>query len=222
MMRIPLSAILLLFFALLPVVSSATLEWDRTEARVELKPGKIEARATFKVTNRGEKTLRIAEIKTNCNCTGSIIDGKIIEPGKSTEIVATFRRGKRSGKNHNRLHVYLDNQKEAVATLHFIVDILGVITARPRVVYWNSNSHKTEHIIRVQMDKRYVQEITKIEYDRSKITLVEEADPEAKADRILRVIPKSFDTLLRETIEIKAKGKDGILGDTRVHVFVQP
>jgi hypothetical protein len=214
---------MLLSMLLLPFAANASrLEWDQTEARIELKPGEEQARATYIVTNKGEETIRIAQVKTSCGCTGSILTKKILKPGESTEIIGTFNKGKRQGLNHNKLQVFLDNQAEAVATLHMIVQVPELVVAQPQIVYWNPNSSKTQRSIKLVLDKRYVNEIESIEYDRSLLTLTEESDPTGKADRILRVIPKSFDVSIRETITVHTRGADGMTGDARIHLFVQP
>ena len=218
------SALLLTSLCLLvgTIASAAELEWDRTEARVELSPNDEEARATYTVTNKSDQPVRIDRIKTSCGCTGSIIDRKIIEPGASTRITGTFHKGKRQGTNHNKLEVFLEEQPDPIATLHMIVTIPTLVEATPRIVYWKPNSNKTERSIQITLDKRYVDTISNIEYDRGQITLTEEADPSGKADRVLHVLPKNFETPLRDTIVIHAQNKDGQRGQARVHVFVQP
>jgi hypothetical protein len=208
------------FFALL--LNAASLSWDQTEARIELKPDEEEARATFTVTNHGKEAVRIARIKTSCGCTGSIVDRKIIHPGESSEIVGTFHKGKRQGLNHNKLEVYLDSEPDPVATLHMIVQIPTLVEAQPQIIYWNPSTSNTERRVRLTLDKRYVDEITSIDYNPEKVTVIEEADPQGKADLVLRIFPNSFDSVIRETIQISARKTDGMVGYTRVHVFVQP
>ena len=209
-------------FAFASALCASTLTWDRSEARIELKPHEEEARATFTVTNNGDKTVRIARIKTSCGCTGSILDRKIIEPGKSAEIIGTFHKGKRQGLNHNKLEVYIDSQADSIATLHMIVQVPTLIDLQPKIVYWNAKSTKTERSIRVELDKRYIDEITDVLYNKGQLTLSREQDPTDQNKLVLRILPKSFDSVMRETIVIKAKGKDGLEAETRLHVFVQP
>ena len=204
---------------------ASSLVWDTTEARIELKPDQEEARAIFKVTNEGDKTVRIARIKTTCGCTGSILNKKIIEPGETAEIVGTFHKGKRQGLNHNKLEVFLDSQADSVATLHMIVQIPTLIDLQPKIIYWNASSSKTERSVRVKLDKRYVNKITEITYNRDKVDVIEEAGSESSEGSdymTLRITPKSFDSVLRETIRLQAKGSDGTSADARLHVFVQP
>ncbi len=52
--------------------------------------------------------------------------------------------------------------------------------------------------------------------------MTEEADPDSKADRILHIMPKSFKTQTRETVLVKARGKDGMKAGRRLHIVVQP
>lgn len=208
---------------LLPLTANASrLEWNQTEARIELEPDQEEARAEFIVTNKGEETVRIARVKTSCGCTGSILDKKIIPPGESTTITATFNKGKRQGLNHNKLEVFLDNQPAAVATLHMIVQVPRLVDAQPKIVYWNPSTSKTERQIRITLDKRYVNKISNIEYDHSQLTITEETDPDGKVDRIILVLPKSFDKQIRETVRVQARGADGMKAEARLHIFVQP
>lgn len=201
---------------------ASTLSWDRTEARIELKPDEEEARAIYTVTNNGDETVRIARIKTSCGCTGSILKNKIIEPNESTEVVGTFHKGKREGLNHNKLEVFIDSQAESVATLHMIVQVPNLIDLQPKIIYWNSTSSKTERSVRVTLDERYVNEIKEITYNRDTINLVQEPGKDGANQIVLRILPKSFDSVLRETIRIQATGNEGVSAETRLHVFVQP
>jgi hypothetical protein len=213
----------LVFFACASLLNASTLVWEKTEAHIEMAPDQEEARATFGVTNEGDKAVRIARIKTSCGCTGSIIDKKIIQPGESTEIVATFHKGKRQGLNRNKLQVFLDNQADAVVTLAMNVNIPTLIEATPQIVYWNSTSSKTERRVRLKLDKRYITEILRIEYDQTQIKVSEEAGaPKTDIERVLVIEPKDFSTLYRGSITIHGTGPEGRKAETRVHVFVQP
>lgn len=208
---------------LTPTLAASTLTWDTTEAHIEMKPDQEEARATYTVTNEGEKTVRIARIKTSCGCTGSVVDKKIIEPGQSSEIVGTFHKGKRQGLNRNKLQVFLDSQPDAVATLHMNVQIPTLIEAMPQIVYWSKDSSKSARRIRLTLDERYIDEILRIDYDRSKLRVTEEpGDPKTETDRVLIVEPKDYDALYRGTITVYGSGPDGRKIDTRIHAFVQP
>lgn len=189
---------------------------------LEMKPEQEEIRASFTVTNKEKKRIRIARVKTNCGCTGSIIDRKILQPGESTEIIATFAKGKRQGTNVNNLQVYIDSEPNPVATLQMTVHIPKLIDAMPQIVYWTPASAKTERRITVTLDKRYVDTITDIEYDENKLSIIEEEPASGDASLILSVTPKAYDVLYRGNIVIKAKGKDGRTAEIKAMAFVQP
>jgi hypothetical protein len=213
----------LVFIGSTLALSASTLEWDTTEAHIDMKPDQEEARATYTVTNKGDTAVRIARIKASCGCTGSIVDKKIIGPGESSEIVGTFHKGKRQGLNRNRLQVYLDNQPEPVATLLMNVQIPTLIEALPQIVYWNSTSSKSARTVRLTLDERYIDEILRIDYDREKLTVTEKlGEDDSDTDRILLIEPKDYSTLYRGMITIYGSGPGGRQMDTRVHAFVQP
>jgi hypothetical protein len=208
---------------LTPALVASTLVWDTTEAHIEMEPDQEEVRTTYTVTNQGEKTIRVARIKASCGCTGSIVNKKIIKPGESSEIVATFHKGKRQGLNRNKLQVYLDSQPEPVATLLMNVQIPTLIEATPQIIYWNSESTRSARRIQLKLDERYIDEILRIDYDRSKLTVTEEpGDPKTDVARVLSIEPKDYKTLYRGTITVYGSGPDGRKADTRVHAFVQP
>ena len=217
---------ILLVFPLIACASfldASTLVWDQTEVRIEMGPDEEEVRASFKVTNEGEKVVRIARVKSNCGCTNTLLNKKILPPGESAEIVAIFSKGKRQGLNRNRLQVYLDSQTDALVTLKMNVQIPALIEAQPQIVYWKPESPKSSLPVRLVMDKRYIDQILQIDYDRSRLTVTQESDDPKNTDTlVLKVQPKDFSKLYRGTITIYAGGPDGRKAETRVHAFVQP
>lgn len=218
-LTITLTIISLSLANLLP---ASDLSWDRTEVDLEMEPEQEEVRASFKVTNNGDKRIRIARVKTSCGCTGSIIDRKILQPGESTEIVGAFNKGKRQGLNRISMDVFIDSQAEAVATLKMNVEIPRLIEALPQIVYWTPSGSKSERRVTINLDARYVDRIQSITYDKSKLDVVEEKDPNGNATMVLKVTPKDYDSLYRGTIEVKASGKGGRKAEARIMALVQP
>jgi hypothetical protein len=210
------------FLSFLQISIAYELEWDKTEAKIELNPDDTVAKAEFIMTNKGKETVQIDHIKTSCGCTGSILNNKTVKPGESTTIIGTFKKGNRHGLNHNQLMVFVKDQAEPVKTLHMIVLVPQLIDVQPPIVYWNRNSSKTGREVQIKLDKQYVSEISAIEYDSEMLTVTEEENNEANIDRTLTVLPKSFDKQLRHTILIKATGENGRTAETKIQVFVQP
>ena len=214
---------LFLFVIVTSGAGASTLVWDKLEAYLEMTPEQEEARATFKVTNKGEKTLRIADIKTSCGCTSSIINGKILEPGATKEIVGVFNKGKRQGQNRYKLSVYLDKLVEPVATLSMNVRIPTLIEAKPQLVYWKKGSAKSARRIRLVIDSNYIDEILRIDYDPGRLRVTEEpSTPESGVAKVLIVEPRSYDLPYRGAITVYGSGPKGRKAQTRVHTFVQP
>ena len=215
--------IVVLFTACVSFLNASTLVWDQTEVRIEMGPDEEEARASFKVTNEGEKVVRIARVKSNCGCTNTILNKKILPPGESAEIVAIFSKGKRQGLNRNRLQVYLDSQTDALVTLKMNVQIPALIEARPQIVFWKPESSKSSRPVHLLMDERYIDQILQIDYDRSRLIVTQESDdPKNNGAIVLKVEPKDFSKLYRGTITVYGGGPDGRKAETRVHAFVQP
>lgn len=212
----------LAFFFFTPLSQANELEWDQTKIEIELKPGETEAKAKFLVTNKGKKPIRIDRIKTSCGCTGSILDQKDVEPGESATIIGTFKKGNRQGLNHNQLQVFLEGQNRPVETLHMLVKVPQLIQINPHIVYWNRSSSKTARPVKVKLDKRYLSKISNIEYDSELLDVSETDDPEGKFDRIIMILPKSFEKQLRHTLIIKAEGDDDLAADAKLMIFVQP
>ena len=220
-MRTYFRLICLSFFAACSLHAS-NLVWDHTELHLEMKPDQEEIYASYTVTNNGDEVVRISEIKTSCGCTGSVIDRRIIEPGESTEIIATFNKGKRQGLQANRLQVYIDNQNGPVATLVMNVKIPKLVEVTPRIIYWRPTGQTGERRVQLNLDERYVHKIDSIEYDRTKLNVIVEEDPTGESTRILRVSPISLDETYRGSITVYTSGRDGRKADARIHAFVQP
>ena len=217
-----ITSVTVLAFFLAQFSYAYELEWDQTKVEIELKPDETEAKAEFIVTNKGERKLSIDRVKTSCGCTGSILNQKDLEPGESTTIIGTFKKGNRLGLNHNRLQVFLKDQIEPVATLHMIVRVPRLIQASPSILYWNKSSTKTERQVQIKLDDQYLSEISNIEYDPELISISETDDSSDNSSRILTILPKSFDKPLRHTVLIKAASKNGLTAEMKLQVFVNP
>lgn len=223
---------LLPVFALACILSAtahASLTWDRTHASIEMAPGEETASAAFTAKNEGAEPVRISRIKTSCGCTGSVVDNETLAPGESGEILAKFHKGNRRGTNESNLKVFLDQAAKPAATLRLTVDIPTLVDPAPRIVFWRSGSSQTKREVRVDLDPRYIGEITDIDYNPEKLEVTQKAPGDRsgeESDRtpalLLEIKPKSFNERLRETITIHARGNGGITEKAAVHVFVQP
>jgi hypothetical protein len=214
---------IVLFFGCATMLSASTLVWDRTEVNLDMGPDQKDIRTTCTGTNIGAEAVRIARIKTACGCTGSSVDKKIIGPGESTTIIATFNKGARQGLNRKKLQVFIDDHEQPVASLTLNVNIPTLIKAVPQLIYWNSTSSKTPRRVGISLEEKYVDEIERIEYDQSQLIVTEEPGaPDSDENFVLVIEPKDYEKNYRGSITIYATGSDGRKANTRLHTFVQP
>lgn len=207
----------------LPLVSSASLlSWDRTEARVKMSPEQDQAKASYQLTNRGEETLRIDRIETTCGCTNPIIERRILKPGASTKITAVFNKGKRRGKTHSKLTVFMEGNPQPVATLHMIIDIPELVQTQPSVIYWNDQTERSPRTVHIRLDSRYMETISAIRYNESTLRLRQKPIDENHKEFELELEPVNYEQALRDTVEIEATGANGFTGVGKFHVLVQP
>lgn len=203
-------------------LSAVQISWDTKERRISMDPMQKEARASYTLTNNGDAAIRIERIKTNCGCTGSIVDNKLVQPGETAEIIGTFSKGKRDGTNRNKLDVFIEGMSEPVASLSMIVEIPTLVEMKPRIVYWNQQTAKAPQTISVSFDQTYGLTFDKLAYDPELLTIEINRDLESEGKLTLTITPKSYDTSLRNTMTLLAKGNDGLEAQSRAHIFVQP
>jgi hypothetical protein len=214
---------ILLLACWLPIIANASLlSWDRTEARVQLEPDQSQTEASYQVTNQGEETLRFDRIETSCGCTNPVIEKRILKTGETTKITATFNKGKRRGKTHSRLTVFIEGNPQPVATLHMVIDIPELVTTQPSVIYWNQQTEKSPRTVRVSLDSRYVETITDILYNETNLNLKGIPDNKKQLEFELEVEPVDYKKAMRETVEIKVSGPNGYTGIGKFHVLAQP
>ena len=207
-----------------PILSSlaSNLSWDRTEARIELLPHESEVRASYKVTNNSDTPLRIDKLESSCGSTLSTINRRILHPGDTAKVTGIFNKGKRQGKNHSTIKVFLEGRDDPAAVLDLVAQIPVLIEASPRILYWKSDSLQKEQQIELLLDTRYVNQIANIDYNSVHLNIKKVSLSESTAKTILHVSPKRYDVPFRDTIVVFASGPNGIRSDVRIHVFVQP
>jgi hypothetical protein len=71
----------------------------------------------FTITNTGEADLVIENVKSSCGCTAALVSEKLIPPGETGEVKATFDSSRRSGKQTKTITVTSNDPKEPTARL---------------------------------------------------------------------------------------------------------
>jgi hypothetical protein len=204
------------------LIAVPALEWNRREARAEILPDQDQVKLEFSVTNREKSVLRLDRIETSAGNITTRIDRRIMYPGDSSHITAIFNKGKRTGKHHETLEVYVEGQTESVAKLHLFVQIPELIQTDPKIIYWLPDSPKQSQAVAVDLDKRFIERIEAIEYDPTLLSIEKVPDPKQIHDFILNVIPLKFSLSLRDSIVLRAITTDGYMVESRIKVLLRP
>ncbi len=211
-----------LAFPCLAAQAEYALKWLQTEARTEMRPSDTQAKLQFVVTNNGNKPIRINRIESSAGNVSSLVDQRIVRAKGKSIVTAIFNKGKRTGKHHERLFVYLDGQDEPTTTLHLFVQIPVLVDASPQVLYWAPDSLRTPKTIEVNLDQRYIESIEAIVYDPLRLDVSRETDPNKRNDFILQVVPLNFNLPLRDTVIIRGIDNFGAPAEARIQISVRP
>ncbi|CAI8342559.1 MAG: Uncharacterised protein [Opitutia bacterium UBA7350] len=198
------------------------LKWNQTEARSEMHPSAQKTELDFTITNSGDSPVRINRVESSAGNVYIEVDKRIIQPkGKST-VTAIFNKGKRVGKYHEQLKVYLDGRETPISNLHIFVQIPILIDVYPQVLYWAPNSLRKPRTLTVRLDERYIESTDTILYDPMRISITREDDPDKPNVYRLKVLPVNFNIPLRDTIVIQGKDKFGSSRESRIQVTIRP
>jgi len=68
--------------------------------------------ATVEVLNKGEKAVRIIDVRSNCGCTTTVMDNRILQPGQSVPLDITFASGYFEGKQEKHVFIRTDEPNQ--------------------------------------------------------------------------------------------------------------
>lgn len=133
--------------------AQAQLAWDKTEVELRPKVGEKEAVAQFRYQNKGDKPIRITNVKSSCGCTVPALKKNDVAPGESGEITATFNIGNRTGTQVKTVHVQTDDAAQPGVTLVLKAVIPEELQVQPAFVYWQSGEPVKPKTITVRAGK---------------------------------------------------------------------
>lgn len=180
----------------------AQLAWDKTEIELRPKPGEEEAVAQFKYTNKGERPIRITNVKSSCGCTVPALKKNEVAPGESGEITATFKIGNRTGTQVKTVRVDTDDPAQPSANLVLKAVIPDVLQVQPAFVYWQTGEAAKPKTITIRAGKDVP--ITTLDVTSSSpefTTTV--AKGSAPGEFVINVQPKDTARQLSATLTIK-------------------
>lgn len=180
----------------------AQLTWDKTEIELRPKPGDENAVATFKYTNKGDKPIRITNVKSSCGCTVPALKKNEVAPGESGEITATFNIGNRTGTQVKTVRVDTDDPTQPTANLVLKAVIPELVQVQPAFVWWSTGDPVKPKTITVRAGKDVP--ITTIDVNSSSPDFTTKVEKGAAAGEFLiHVQPKDTTRMLSTTLTIK-------------------
>ena len=182
--------------------ANAQLAWEKTEIELRPKPGEQNAVAQFKYTNKGDKPIRITNVKSSCGCTVPALKKNEVAPGETGEITATFNIGNRTGTQVKTVRVDTDDPSQPSANLVLKAVIPDVLQVQPAFVYWQSGEEAKPKTITIRAGKDVP--ITTLDVTSSSpefTTKVEKGS--AAGEFLIHVQPKDTGRMLSATLTIK-------------------
>ena len=180
----------------------AQLTWEKTEIELRPKPGEEEAVAQFKYTNKGDKPVRITNVKSSCGCTVPALKKNDVAPGESGEITATFKIGGRTGTQVKTVAVSTDDASQPMTNLVLKAVIPEVAQVQPAFVWWETGEAPKPKTITLKAGKEVP--ITTIAVTSSSpefSTQVEKGS--APGEFLIQVQPKDTSRMVSATLTIK-------------------
>jgi hypothetical protein len=181
----------------------AQLTWEKTEIELRPKPGEEEAVAQFKYTNKGDKPVRITNVKSSCGCTVPALKKNEVAPGESGEITATFKIGGRTGTQVKTVRVDTDDPASPSANLVLKAVIPELVQIQPTFVYWENGEAPKPKTITVRAGKEVP--ITTLDVSSSSpefTTKVEKG--KAAGEFLVHVQPTDTSRMVSATLTIKS------------------
>lgn len=99
------------------------IEFEKTEFSGDKLLAGEKVTFTYKFKNTGKQDLIIESVKASCGCTASAPKDKVIKPGQSSEIVATFDSAGRSGTQTKTVTVTSNDPDTPNVVLKFSVEV---------------------------------------------------------------------------------------------------
>ena len=90
---------------------------------------------TFRFRNRGDKPLKIKEVKSSCSCTAALISKDEIRPGEEGQIKVTYNTGYREGRFREEVRVISNDPEKPQIILTISGEVVRSIVALPDGLY---------------------------------------------------------------------------------------
>lgn len=178
------------------------LVWEKTEIELRPKAGDEDAVANFKYTNKGDKPVRITNVKASCGCTVPEWTKDPIAPGQSGQLTATFKIGGRTGQQIKTVRVDTDDASQPPANLVLKAMIPQAVQIQPAFVFWQMGEANKPKVITVRGSAEVP--VSKVDASSSAPEFTTKVEKGAvPGEFLIHVQPASTERQLTATITIK-------------------
>ena len=103
----------------------------------------------YRFRNEGQADLRIDKVSTTCGCTAALVSSKVVPPGGTGEIGATFTIGGRQGKQVKHIYVYSNDPAEPKVCLTIEGTVIPPLLVEPQTVILQDRPAESSKTVRI-------------------------------------------------------------------------
>lgn len=186
------------------------LVFDRPRVEVTLPTDSNEAKVAFPFKNTSSSSVRIREIRTDCDCIQASGPTQEIDAGKTGEITLNFRSKLRNGTDRFRAVVSADNGE--FQEISVTARLRSYVEVQPLTLRWRKGEKREPREFVVSSTGLGKLRFTKVVANDSKVEILSARDPET-----IRVVvtPPTGDPPFRDTVIVSAVLEG--TGETRVY-----
>ena len=128
------SPVIVVYFVLSLSLGATQLVFDRPQVEVELPTDNQEANLVFPFRNTSTSSIRIIEVRTECDCIQTSLPPHEVEAGKTGEVTIRFRSKLRNGTDTIRAKVITENDE--IHEISVRVKLRSYIDVSPLTLHW--------------------------------------------------------------------------------------
>jgi uncharacterized protein (DUF58 family) len=130
--QISLVLLLWLFPTIVMGATGPAIALDRSEHDFgEVQVGDV-VQTKIRVSNKGDATLVIEEVRTSCGCTKAASHAKEVPPGQETEVAVSFdSTGLSSGRKTQAVFINTNDSKNPVSKFQIFANVVHPISIEP-------------------------------------------------------------------------------------------
>lgn len=180
------------------------LTWEKNLVKDDASFTDERTVAEFPFINETDETITITKIESTCACTLGELEDRVIEPGESGILRATFDYGSRSGPQHKVITVHTDSEAQPRKMLTIEVDIPILLTIKPGYVFWRKGNtpEPQEAVITLHSPRATIKSVTPSDALEVSLTPVEDNAEATGKQYLLTVQPKSTEANAAGRVDI--------------------